>query len=279
MKIRQKLLLSYLVIIALFIAAGATITYNTTIMSNLQSNVQQQVNINNNAYAYQQGLDQKQFGTLMYSTDQVSQGQQIMVSSAELQVKTQTFLASALASDPTLLSEFQNVVSTDSNQINPTIKAIAETYADPSLNSSDKYTQIWDQMTTLMNDTSQADAQLASVRSATQTNVQNAAEESQNYANMSITIAVIFIVAIIAASIALSVVMGRRITNPLKKLANIAQKVSQGNLDQRYYLKQNIDVKTGDEIDELADAFKKMINAFRMQEALLKEDEGTEGKE
>lgn len=134
-------------------------------------------------------------------------------------------------------------------------------------------------MTTLMSATSQADTQLTSVRNATQTNVENAAAESQSYANLSLAVAVIFIVGIIAASIALSVVMGRRITNPLKKLANIAQKVSQGNLDQRYYLKQNIDVKTGDEIDELADAFKKMINAFRMQEALLKEDEGTEGKE
>jgi HAMP domain-containing protein len=69
--------------------------------------------------------------------------------------------------------------------------------------------------------------------------------------------------------------MGNRITGPLKKLASIAHKVSLGDLDQRYYLKQKIDIKTGDEIDELVDAFKRMINAFRMQEALINEPEET----
>ena len=71
----------------------------------------------------------------------------------------------------------------------------------------------------------------------------------------------------------LAVVMGKRITEPLKKLADIAHKVSLGDLNQRYYLKQNIDIKTGDEIDELVDAFRRMVNAFRMTEALNSEPE------
>jgi HAMP domain-containing protein len=71
--------------------------------------------------------------------------------------------------------------------------------------------------------------------------------------------------------------MGNRITNPLKKLADIAHKVSLGDLNQRHYLKQNIDIKTGDEIDELVNAFRRMINAFRMTEALSKEEPEAEG--
>ena len=146
------------------------------------------------------------------------------------------------------------------------------------LNLVDKDAQIWAKMTTIMNATASADIQLAAIRAQTQANAQNASDSLQSYASFSIIAVVAFIAVICAVSVALSIVMGNRITNPLKKLATVAQKVSQGDLDQRYYLKQNSDPKKGDEIDELADAFKKMINAFRMQEALLKEDEGKDAK-
>jgi HAMP domain-containing protein len=267
MKIRRKLLLSYLLIVALFVAAGATITYNTMKMSELQNNVKQQMDINNNAYAFQQGLDQKQFGTLMYSSDNTADGERIIVASADTMVPAGKSLQNALQTNPDLLAKFNEVVQLDSNQING---AITQVYAIYSGNASDKYQQIWSQLTILMNGVTQADIKLSDVRSATLTNVQNATAEAQNYANISLITAVAFLGIISAVAVALSIVMGNRITNPLKKLADIAHKVSLGDLNQRYYLKQNIDIKTGDEIDELVNAFRRMINAFRMTEALSK---------
>ena len=274
MKIRTKLLLSYLLIVGLFVAAGATITYNTMQVANLQNTVKQQVEINNNAYAYQQGLDQKQFGTLMYSSDNTTEGERIIVRSAEIMEPAKVYLLSALANSPDLLSKFNGVVAIDSNQIN---NAITQVYAIYTSNASDtdKYVQIWGQLTLLMNSVSLADAQLAEVREATLANVQNATVESQNYANFSLLLAVIFIAVIGVTSGILAFVMGKRITDPLRKLADIAHKVSLGDLNQRYYLKQKIDIKTGDEIAELVDAFKRMINAFRMTEALAKEEQET----
>ncbi len=268
MKIRRKLLISYLLIVALFIAAGATITYNTSKMADLQNRVKQQVEINNNAYAYQQGLDQKQFGTLMYSSDNTAQGEQIIVASADTMEPAETYMLNALANDPTLLAKFNEVVSLDRNQING---AISQVYAIYTGNDANKYEAIWTQLSILMDGVSQADAKLVDVRSATLANVQSATVEAQNYSNLSIITAVVFLAVISAVSVALSVVMGNRITNPLKKLADIAHKVSLGDLNQRHYLKQNIDIKTGDEIDELVDAFRRMVNAFRMTEALSKE--------
>jgi HAMP domain-containing protein len=274
MKIRRKLLLSYLVIVVLFIAAGATITYNTMKMADLQNTVKQQVEINNNAYAYQQGLDQKQFGTLMYSSDNTAEGERIIVASADTMEPAETYLINALASDPTLLAKFNEVVSLDRNQING---AISQVYTIYTSNDPNKYENIWSQLTTLMNGVKEADLKLADVRSATLANVQSATVEAQNYASLSLILAVVFIAIISAVSVALSVVMGNRITNPLKKLADIAHKVSLGDLNQRHYLKQNIDIKTGDEIDELVNAFRRMINAFRMTEALSKEEPEAEG--
>jgi HAMP domain-containing protein len=272
MKIRRKLLLSYLLIVALFVAAGATITYNTMKMAELQNTARQQLEINNNAYAYQQGLDQIQFGTLMYASDNTTEGERIIVASADTMAPAETFLLDALKENSALIAEFNDVVSLDRNQING---AISNVYSLQMGNesSAQKYLDIWDQLTTLMGAVSQADIKLAHVRSVTLANVEQANADAQSYANISLIIAIAFLALITVVAAVLAVVMGKRITEPLKKLADIAHKVSLGDLNQRYYLKQNIDIKTGDEIDELVDAFRRMVNAFRMTEALANEAE------
>lgn len=273
MKIRRKLLLSYLLIVALFIAAGATITYNTMKMAELQTKIEREVEINNNAFAFQKGLYQKQFGTLLYSADNLVDGERLIVEGAETMLPAGTYLQSALADNPELLSKFNEVVGLDTNQVDG---AIGQVYVIYTSNSATKYEEIWSQMTVLMNAVTQADLKLGEVRAATLTNVENATVEAQNYANLSLIIAVVFLALITAVSVVLALIMGNRITRPLKKLADIAQKVSLGDLNQRYYLKQNIDIKTGDEIDDLVNAFRRMINAFRMTEALSKGETETE---
>ena len=275
MKIRRKLLLSYFLIVGLFIAAGATLTYNTVKMAELQTAVKQQVEINDNAYAYAQGLDQKQFGTLMYATDNTQEGERIIVASAETIAPAETYLQTALANDSALLAKFNEVVDMDRNTINPAIAQIATVY-NSNENDTVKYVAIWEQLTIMMTAVSQADVKLADIRTATMGNVAVATVASQNYANFSTLLAIGFITAISVISVGLAVAMGNRITRPLKKLADIAHKVSLGDLKQRYYLKQTIDIKTGDEIDELVDAFKRMINAFRVTEALSMEVAETE---
>jgi len=271
-KIRSKLLLSYLLIVALFVAAGATITYNTLQMADLQNTAKTQLEINNNAYAYQQGLDQIQFGTLMYASDNTTQGETIIVNSADIMQPAQTYLVSALADNSSLLNEFNQVVNLDQNQINT---AISQVYSLSigNENSSQKYVDIWTQLSVLMNAVAQADAKLVDVRNTTLANVESANTDAKNYANMSLIVAVVFLALISVVSAALAVIMGKRITGPLKKLADIAHKVSVGDLNQRFYLKQKIDIKTGDEIDELVDAFRRMVNAFRMTAALSGEEE------
>jgi CHASE3 domain sensor protein len=67
MKIQRKLLLSYLLIVGLFIAIGAVVVMGNTRMVDLQNQVTHNVDINNNAYIYQQGMDAKQFASFVYS--------------------------------------------------------------------------------------------------------------------------------------------------------------------------------------------------------------------
>ncbi len=257
-------------IVALFVAAGATITYNTMKMADLQSAAKTQLEINNNAAAYQQGLDQIQFGTLLYASDNTTEGQRIIVASADTMQPAQTYLLSALATNPALLNEFNQVVSLDQNEINGAISQVYSIYISNE-DSSQKYVDIWNHLTTLNNAVTTADTKLADVRSTTLSNVESANVDAQNYANISLIIAVAFLALISVVSVVLAVVLGNRIAGPLKKLADIAHKVSLGDLNQRFYLKQNIDIKTGDEIDELVESFRRMVNAFRMTEALSSE--------
>jgi HAMP domain-containing protein len=274
MKIRRKLLLSYLLIVALFVAAGAAMTYNTMKIAEIQNNVKLQTEINSNAYAYQQGLDQKQLGTFAYSSGNSTVGEQVIVNAAKTIVDAENYLVNALANDPALLGKFQEVQDIDNTQINDAITQVVGIYSG---NDSNKFVLMWNQLNRLMISTTDADAKLANVRATTLSNVQNATAQSQNYASFSTIIAIASIIGIGVVSVALAFVMGNRITGPLKKLADIAHKVSLGDLNQRYYLKENIDIKTGDEIDELVGAFRRMINAFRMTEALSSEENETEG--
>src|SRR4030065_593287 len=149
MKIRRKLMLSYLLITALFIAAGATVAFNTMKMGELQRKVEQQVEVNKNAYDYQQGLDQKQFGTLMYSSDNLQEGERIIVSSAELMQKAQDYLlGGALATSPALLAKFNEVVNIDS-QINTAITEIVTIY-NSGASDNETYVPIWNQLSIIM---------------------------------------------------------------------------------------------------------------------------------
>ena len=248
-------------------------TYNTMKMTELQTAVEKQVEINDSAYAYAQGLDQKHIGTLVYTMDNPQEGERIMVGSAETIVEAEAYLKTALADDSELMAKFNEVVDLDWNTINPAITEISAIYSSTTLSGDEQVAQIWTQLGILMNAVNQADTKLADVRAATMANVEAATLASQNYASFSSILAVSAIAAMSGAAIGMAITMGNRITRPLKKLADIAQKVSLGDLDQRHYLKENIDIKTGDEIDELVDAFKRMINAFRMTEALINEPE------
>ena len=77
-----------------------------------------------------------------------------------------------------------------------------------------------------------------------------------------VTFATIIIVIIVSYFFALTIV------RPVKRLTEIATTVSMGRLDEE------IDINTNDEINDLAESLRRMINAFKMMVALLESQEG-----
>lgn len=77
---------------------------------------------------------------------------------------------------------------------------------------------------------------------------------------------------VLLASLGVVVLLGllgvgvvKRIVNPIGKMASAAQAIGRGNLDQR------IEVRTGDEIEMLADEFNRMAGALSEKEAQLRQ--------
>ncbi|HWQ64609.1 MAG TPA: HAMP domain-containing protein, partial [Methanospirillum sp.] len=89
------------------------------------------------------------------------------------------------------------------------------------------------------------------------------ATESMSSSNtiLLITIITMIIVIIIVCIMAMS------ISRPIKQLTEIADKVSMGDLQTK------IDVHTNDEINDLAESFRRMINAFKMMVSMQEDQE------
>ena len=269
MKIQRKLLLSYLIIVVLFVAVGTFVATNTMKMADLQTKVKQQVEINNNAYTYQQGMDQKKFAAFVYSQGNTESGGQMLVEAEDKKQPAEIYLLNTLDKNSELFSKFNACYQIDINPIN---NAITEIVTLSTGNDTNKFALIQTQLGYLMTAITQVDANLVDFRNATMTSVQTATTESQNYASFSILTASVSFLAIAVVSVAFAVIMGRRITNPLKKLTNVAGKVSMGELDHE------ISIKTKDEIADLGEPFQRMINAFKMTVALSQETEETDAK-
>ncbi|HWQ65700.1 MAG TPA: HAMP domain-containing protein [Methanospirillum sp.] len=90
-----------------------------------------------------------------------------------------------------------------------------------------------------------------------------AATESMSTQNTILTLTILSIIIVII----ICFIMAASITRPIKKLTEIADKVSMGDLQT------TIDVHTNDEIDDLAESFRRMINAFKMMVSMQESPE------
>lgn len=240
------MLLSYLLIVALFASIGAVITLNTMKMSDLQTTAIKQVEIGNYAAVYQKGVDLQKAAFLEYyvgdgnnqATDQATA--QAMVSG------TEAYLLANIPPGNTLHDQFDICYSIMHNTIDPATNQAKSptTY----LQIRDAYAQINGNLTNF---------QVTALESA-----ESANKQSQDYANFSVLISAVGITTIAVVSIVMALTFGKRLTDPLKNLTTIAGKVSMGELDHE------IKINTKDEISDLGEAFQRMINAFKMTTAI-----------
>ena len=221
--------------------------------------------INDNADGYQRGLYEKQLGTTLYlQGDKEVALEMIEASESEFIEPSEDALFATLPAYPEMEEKFYAAYETEESLLS---NSTEEIIALADANITENAALIQSKLADITNNNEQIETTLAEFLELTDTNVNNAMTESQNYANQSTLINGAVFALAAAASIICALVIGSRIINPLKKLSNIAEKVSMGDLNQ------TVDVQTKDEINDLAASFQRMINAFKVTEALSKENE------
>ena len=255
MKIQRKLLLSYLLIVALFVAIGATITYNTMKMGEIQTNVSKQVLIGSYANSYQKGFLLMDLAFQETQTDPEAAAAD-SASGQSLTAATGTYLIDNLPQDSELYTKFLACNQIYTDVITPALAKASAAYAVANI------AEVNTQMAIVKNGLSDLQLDLDNFQLLVVESIQEATAEAQSYANFSVMLSAAGIGSITVISVVMALVMGKRITDPLKKLTSIAGKVSMGELEHK------IEFNTKDEISDLGEAFQRMINAFKMTNAM-----------
>ncbi len=257
------MLASYLLIVVLFAAIGTVITLNTMKMSDLQKNAIKQVEIGNYAAVYQKGVDLKKAGFLEGSLGDVNNQAQDEQTAQAMIDATQTYLFNNLQQGSALYTKFNTCYDIMNNTIDPTnaeVKTIMQN------NITERYNELPTHYLQIRDAYAQISGNLTDFQVGTLEQVEAATKTSQDYANFSVLLSAIGVTVIAVVSIIMALIIGKRITDPLKKLTNIAGKVSMGELEHE------ININTKDEISDLGEAFQRMINAFKMTSAMNEEE-------
>ena len=262
LKIRTKLILSYALLVSLFFAYGAFINYNNSRMADLQATIAEETETRAYAYTYEQGINGEQFGALILSQGNPEQGQQIINGYRESVEEVELIMADRLTNDQDNLERF--LFALESEDIaSDIIDEIVELQNSDNPSKAELIQEKFIELTAAVTDVS---VHMAEFVVESQEDIDNTMAETKNYIAFSNMVALVFLAALITISIALAYIIGRRITNPINQLKDVAEKVSMGNIDQ------TIDINTKDEINDLAQSFQRMINAFKMMVAMNQEN-------
>lgn len=259
MKIGTKMLASYLIIVALFAAIGTAITLNTIKMSELQDKAIKQVEIENYAVVYQKGIDLQRISFLEAQLLDITNAQADQKTADALIGATEAYLLENIPQNTEMYTHFKKSYDLMHDVINPADAVVDEIIMNKLTNRYEevpaKYMIIQEAYTKVSE--SMTDFQVLALKE-----VETSTTEAKNYANFSVMLSAVGITTIAVISVIMAIVMGRRITKPVKQLTDIAGKVSMGELEHE------IKIDSKDEIGDLGEAFQRMINAFKMSNAM-----------
>jgi HAMP domain-containing protein len=256
MKIQYKLLIAFLVILLMILPAVVIISVN-----NEQTNaaITKQFDIDQQSKAYQTGARDLQVGMYMYLQGNREIGRQMIDEGTTLMKTSREQLKIDLAGTPayTELSEIEVI---EGKVLEVSNDAVA--IADGSAQNRDALLQ--QRFATLGARIEALNMRLSNFAEHSNKDLELTIEHSRQTTQQTLVGAFVIVFLI---SIGLAVFMANMLTKPINKLTEIANKVSMGNLDEE------IDIQTNDEINDLADSFRRMINAFKMMVAMQENEE------
>ena len=266
MKIRTKLLCAFASVMIIFIVAGAGILFSVSNMNAVNDTVNTQIAINEQANNLELAQMAKQRGLNMYLQGNEELGLTMIEESAVVVGESQEALNNLLT-DPELLE----ILNGELHTLEQGVEAVVAEMIMISGGTFDGKDAI---LATRLGDLEAGitifNERLANFRAVTNANVETAMVTAQEYGTQVFTITAAGIVLGIVGSVSIAFYMGNRISSPIKQLSQAAHNTSLGNLDQE------LEIKTGDEIEELSDSFNRLLNSFKLMDAMSKDSMGDE---
>jgi HAMP domain-containing protein len=258
MKIKYQLIIPLFLVIAIFASTGLIINLNIMSVEEANTQVVTNFNIENHAINYKEGARNLQVGTYLYVYENKVLGKQLIDNGSKL-MKTSNAGLKTLLSDPANLSELSEIEKLEANAeeaLNNVVIAVETNKSQPLIDQN---------LRTFQGRVEALNLRLSILNENSHANMENSIEQSKIYTNSARNLIYYAGFISIVISLIIALLMTEYISRPLRKLTEIANKVSQGDMNSK------VDIASNDEIGNLAESFNRLINSIKIMEALNKE--------
>lgn len=251
MRIRYKLFIAFLAIIVIFVVEGLYVNTAISTMNGLGLEVSHNFRIYQDAVNYQSGNMQVETGTFLYLHDNKAMGRQLISEGTSLMSYSRNDLNQNLQ-DPVLRSDLSELELLETQVLaasDDIVKAVDRMESDAAVNLK---------LNTLNSRSDALNLRATNFVEKTNKNVGGSISQSNVYGNNTVTITYVSIALSVVVSILLAYLVSTMIARPIKNLTNMANKISWGDMNV------NVNIRSKDEIGDLARSFNRMKNAFKI---------------
>lgn len=261
MKIKYQLFFYFLVIVSIFLIVGF---FNNIIIANIahaNEEIMAAQKIRISANGYEAGAKALQTGIFLYVYGNKELGRQFMKEGSKKMEQSrndlkgllggsemQAYLFGIERSEQKLIEKSNNIVNVadrPQGQVSPTI-------IEMNLKS------LGELLTTF-------DLEISTIIKATDENMGKAALELKTQSENTMKIIYVGLFGSLLQSLILALIFSQRLTKALKSIEEVVNKVSNGDIYEKF------EVYSKDEIGELAESIKRIVNAYKIVEVLDKE--------
>jgi HAMP domain-containing protein len=263
MKIKYQLLAGFLLLVLVCAAGSGLSIANTRRVIEAGQDSASASAIYRAAVEYQHGASDLQTGVFVFAHgDRAIGGQLVRHGRAAMTHAAQSLASLALAEHVEALAELQHV------------EALANAAADQLLTnvgaSNERSKLKIEQVLQFLQARVQAlDLRLTVFTDEAKEDAVAALDHSQALGEYTRRATLVIVGVSLGLAVLLSLFLAQRISGPVKLLTEIADRVSRGEINQ------TVNITASGEIADLRNSFSRMVNAFKMMELMMKEDQAT----
>ncbi|MGA2451523.1 MAG: HAMP domain-containing protein [Polyangiaceae bacterium] len=258
MRIFHQLLCGFLAVVVLFAVAGAVSIQKISSIEAANNAVANDIRIHDLAATYERGGREIQLGAFLYSEGNETMARQLVsVGRSDMSDSRKALEAMLADSASGAVSEIVRLDNLAQSAVDAVVRQVKD-HGD--VKRLDRDLQFLEARVEALN------LLLGSFSDSTQEAASVSLSRAQATARRAVEVTFGALVGSLVLAVAAAIVIARRIAGPLKQFTDIADKISSGDPSQTLTL-------TGSgEIRDLATAFGRMINCFKVMQSMLNDD-------